>query len=119
MGANAFPPFLAREYDATLEDFLEVIDHWVGVAGIDHVALGLDFTENQTNEWFDWLMMGKRKDAMVHPLVLPLQNPKGIEGARDFPNITDGLLRRGYSEEDARKIMGGNILRLLGRVWKE
>ena len=119
VGANAFPPFLAREYDATLEDFLEVIDYWVKVAGIDHVALGLDFTENQTNEWFDWLMMGKRKDAMVHPLKLPLQNPKGIEGARDFPNITEGLLRRGYSDADTRKIMGGNILKLFERVWKE
>ena len=119
VGANAFPPFLAREYEATLEDFLEVIDYWVGIAGIDHVALGLDFTENQTDEWFDWLMMGKRKDAMVHPLRLPLRNPKGIEGARDFPNITEGLVRRGYSDEDTRKIMGENILRLLRVVWKE
>lgn len=119
VGANAFPPFLAREYESTLEDFLDVIDHWVKVAGIDHVALGLDFTENQTNEWFDWLMKGKRKDAMVHPLALPLRNPKGIEGAKDFPNVTRGLLRRGYPENDVKKIMGLNILRLLGQIWAE
>jgi membrane dipeptidase len=119
VGANAFPPFLAREYDATLDDFIAVIDYWVGVAGIDHVALGLDFTENQTDEWFHWLMMGKRKESMVHPLKLPLVNPRGIEGARDFPNITEALVRRGYSDADVEKIMGRNILRLLRAVWRE
>jgi membrane dipeptidase len=118
VGANAFPPFLAKEYEATIDDFLEVIDHWVEIAGIDHVALGLDFTENQSDEWFRWLMSGKRKDGMVYPLELPLKNPRGIEGARDFPNITEGLLRLGYSESDTMKIMGENILALMKRVWR-
>jgi membrane dipeptidase len=119
VGANAFPPFLAREYESTIEDFLDVIEHWVGVAGVDHVSLGLDFTEGHTNEWFDWLMRGKRKDKMVWPLKLPLKNPDGIDGAREFPNITEGLLRRGHSEVATRKIMGGNIVRLFERVWQE
>jgi membrane dipeptidase len=119
VGANAFPPFLAREYESTLDDFLDVIEHWIKVAGIDHVALGLDFAEGHTNEWFEWLMRGKRKDKMVWPLKLPLPNPRGIEGARDFPNVTEGLLRRGHPEDHVRKIMGGNILRLFERVWKE
>jgi membrane dipeptidase len=33
-----------------------------------------------------------------------------------MPNVTEELLRRGYSEEEIRKIWGGNIMRVLGRV---
>jgi membrane dipeptidase len=50
IGANIFPPFLRNGYDSTLEDFLDAIDYWVQVAGVDHVAFGLDFTEDQSQE---------------------------------------------------------------------
>ncbi|HEY3128741.1 MAG TPA: dipeptidase [Acidobacteriota bacterium] len=118
VGANIFPPFLKREYDSTLEDFLDVIDHWVQVAGIDQVAIGLDFTENQSEEWFHWLMAGKRKDSTVYPLTLPLKLPTDITRSDEWPNITAGLLQRAYSEEDVQKICGLNVLRLFEKVWK-
>ena len=119
VGATVFSPFLPRGYDSTVEDFLEVIDYWVDVAGIDHVSIGLDFTENQTEDWFRWLMQGKRKDSPVYPLELPLQLPEKIRRADEFPNITEGLLIRGYSEGDVQKILGRNVLRLFERVWKD
>jgi microsomal dipeptidase-like Zn-dependent dipeptidase len=62
-------------------------------------------------------MSGKRKDSMVTPLQLPLQLPAGITRADEMPNLTEGLLSRGYSEEAIRKILGENVLRLLERVW--
>jgi membrane dipeptidase len=73
----------------TLEDLLDHIDHAVAVAGVDHVALGAD----------------------MYPRT---PSPIGIRGVQDYPNITRGLKARGYSDEDVRKIMGGNLL----RVWK-
>jgi membrane dipeptidase len=119
VGANIFPPFLKRGYDSTLEDVVDVLDYWVGVAGIDRVSIGLDFTENQTEEWFHWLMAGKRRDSTVYPLQLPLKLPKGITRADEMPNLTQALLKRGYSEGDVQKIMGLNVLHLFERVWKE
>jgi membrane dipeptidase len=74
----------------TLEDLLDHIDHAVSVAGVDHVGLGAD----------------------MYPRT---PSPVGIRGVEDYPNITLGLRARGYSHEDIRKIMGGNLL----RVWKE
>jgi len=118
IGANIFPPFFKREYDATLEDFLDVIEYWVSVAGIDQVALGLDFTEDQSQEWADWMMLGKRRD-MVVPLEMPVKMPEGIARADEMPNITAGLLRRGYTETEVQKILGLNILGLFEKVWKE
>jgi len=73
----------------TIEVLLDHIDHAVRVAGADHVGLGAD----------------------MYPRT---PSPEGIRGAQDYPNITRGLKRRGYSDDDVRKIMGGNFL----RVWK-
>lgn len=118
IGANIFPPFLKNGYDSTLEDFLDAIEHWVQVAGVDHVAFGLDFTEDQSQEWADWMMSGKRRDAVV-ALQMPVRMPAGIERADKMPNLTAGLLRRGYSENDVQKILGLNVLRLFENVWQE
>jgi membrane dipeptidase len=72
----------------TLDDLLDHIDHAVSVAGVDHVGLGAD----------------------MYPRT---PSPVGIRGVEDYPNITRGLKARGYSDEEVRKIMGGNLL----RVW--
>ena len=119
VGANSFPTFLAHGYDSTLEDVLDVIDYWVDLVGIDQVGIGLDFTELHTSEWFHWLMAGKRKDSTVFPLPYPIPLPTGLTRADEMPNLTAGLLRRGYSEEDVQKVMGINVLRLFEMVWKE
>lgn len=74
----------------TLEVVLDHIDHAVKIAGVDHVGLGAD----------------------MYPRT---PSPVGIRGVQDYPNITLGLKRRGYSDGDIRKIMGGNFL----RVWKQ
>lgn len=74
-----------------LSKLIDHIDHIVKVAGIDHVGLGPDFD-----------------GATDFP-----------EGARDvsmFPNITYELLKRGYSEQDIRKILGENLLRVFARA---
>ncbi len=67
------------------------IDHIVQIAGIDHVGLGSDF------------------DGGV-------SFPQDLKDVSDYPNITVELMRRGYSDEDIRKILGGNLLRVLAEV---
>jgi membrane dipeptidase len=68
------------------------IDHAVKVGGVDHVGLGSDF------------------DGAVMPL--------GMEDVTHLPEITDALLKKGYSESDIRKILGENTLRVLSEVQK-
>jgi len=74
------------------EKIIEHIDHAVKVAGADHVGLGSDF------------------DGATMPI--------GMEDASKLPKITDALLKKGYSEADVEKILGGNILRVMERVEK-
>jgi membrane dipeptidase len=67
------------------------IDHAVQVAGIDHVGLGSDF------------------DGIDSA-------PKGMEDVSKLPDLVCELARRGYSEQDLKKILGGNLLRVMRQV---
>ena len=69
---------------------VEHVDHAVKIAGINHVGLGSDF---------DGANM-----------------PYGMEDASKLPKITDALLKKGYSEDDVKKILGENTLRVMAEV---
>ena len=71
---------------------IDHIDHIAKVAGIDHVGLGSDF------------------DGVSGQL------PEGLDSPADLPKITAALMARGYSAEDCRKILGGNLLRVFREV---
>ncbi len=75
-----------------LSVLIDHIDHIAKVAGVDHVGLGSDF------------------DGISGQL------PEGIDSAADLPKITAALMARGYSAEDCRKILGGNLLRVFREV---
>ncbi|HSM79394.1 MAG TPA: membrane dipeptidase, partial [Bryobacteraceae bacterium] len=79
---------------ATLADVVAHIDHAVRIGGIDHVGIGSDFDG------------------------IPCA-PKGLEDVSRFPELTRALLEKGYSEEDIRKIYGGNLLRVMRAVEAE
>ncbi|MDX1395524.1 MAG: dipeptidase [Gemmatimonadota bacterium] len=75
----------------TVATIADHIDHIVSVAGVDHVGLGSDF------------------DGV--PML-----PEGMEDVSKLPALTVELVGRGYSEEEIAKILGGNLLRVLGEV---
>jgi membrane dipeptidase len=74
----------------TWEKIIDHIDHAVKVAGVDHVGLGSDF------------------DGATMPF--------GMDDASKLPRITEALLKKGYSDQDIEKILGGNILRVMEAV---
>jgi membrane dipeptidase len=77
---------------APLGSLIDHIDHIAKVAGIDHVGLGSDF------------------DGVSGA------TPQGIDSAADLPKITQALLDRGYSADDIKKILGGNLMRVFREV---
>ena len=119
IGATIFPPFLPSGNHSTVHDVVKVVDYLVEMVGIDHVGIGTDFTEGQPREFFDWLLTGKSRKGPGMHLDFPLKLPEGIQGAADFPNLTEALHAAGYGESDVRKILGGNFLRLFSEVWKD
>ncbi len=73
---------------ATVADAADHIDHIRKVAGIDHIGLGGDF------------------DGITSV-------PEGLEDVSKYPALTAELLRRGYKDDDIRKILGLNIMRVM------
>ena len=73
---------------ATLSQVADHIDHIRDVAGIDHIGLGSDFDGISTV-------------------------PQGLEDVSTFIDLTRELLARGYSDDDIRKILGKNLLRVM------
>jgi membrane dipeptidase len=79
-----------NEFEAMRPPFTVLIDHIdyiVKLVGVDYVGLGSDFDGIESA-------------------------PVGLDGVEDFPKITEGLLKRGYSKKDITKILGGNFLRV-------
>lgn len=74
-----------------ISKLIDHFDHVMKIAGIDHVGIGSDF------------------DGTVDV-------PQGAEDVSMLPNITYELLKRGYSERDIRKILGGNLMRVLAQA---
>lgn len=70
----------------TIGDVVDHIEHIIKVAGVDHVGIGSDF--DGITSW-----------------------PVGLEDVSCFPRLTEELLKRGHSDDDVRKILGGNALR--------
>ncbi len=70
------------------KEIVDHIDHVVKLVGINHVGLGSDFDGIEVT-------------------------PEGLDGVDKLPLITNELVSRGYSEEDIRKILGGNFLRVM------
>jgi membrane dipeptidase len=77
----------------TLSMVADHIDHVRDVAGIDHIGIGSDY------------------DGMP-------PGPVGLEDVSKYPNLFVELLKRGYSEEDIRKIAGENVLRVMREAEK-
>ncbi|HWY48252.1 MAG TPA: dipeptidase [Bryobacteraceae bacterium] len=100
---KALDDFAAKEYEreqgppphpsaATIDDVVANIDHVAKVAGIDHVGIGTDF------------------DGIGNDV------PKGLEDASKMPALAAALRKKGYSEADVEKVMGGNFLRVMKQV---
>jgi len=117
IGATIFFPFLPGGNASTLKNFVKVVDYLVALAGIDHVGIGTDFTEEQPRAFFDWLLTGKSRKGPAMQLDYPIKLPAGIQNVAEFGNFTQALHAAGYAEEDVRKILGGNFLRLFEEVW--
>ena len=76
----------------TIEDWLDHLDHAVELVGADHVGIGSDLD-----------------GGCGFP---------GLDDVTHFPSLTEGMVSRGYSDQDIEKILGANDLRVFKQVLK-
>jgi len=107
MGIAFLKPFVTSE-DATLDHIIRHVEHVIELVGVDHVGIGTDFVDYATPE--NQMLLGE-KDPLGAELVV-----KDVENIKMVPNFTAALMRKGYSEQEVSKILGGNFLRVFKKV---
>jgi membrane dipeptidase len=116
IGIAAYSPFYHHTKRPTIEDYLNQVDYITDLVGIDHVGIGLDivykrdplFHENVVKTYPE-VVMSYKWDTIY---------PEGLEDITKLPRITEGLVNRGYSNRDIKRILGMNFIRLFEKVWK-
>jgi membrane dipeptidase len=119
IGVVALPFFLSGEPRPTIEHMLDHIDYIAALVGWQHVALGTDWPMQAPDDVLQEALgaeartVGFREEDrfdVTRRLI-------GFDDCRDLPNITRGLVKRGYGDEQIRGILGENALRVFAEVW--
>lgn len=133
LGITPLPRMVTEDYHtATIEGVLDHIDYIVDLVGVDHVGIGTDFTDavervelgeisprEARRTWYAGAaLMRERRPDLLGELEdwATVPYAEGFEDASKLPNLTRGLVARGYDDESIGKILGENWLRVFEEV---
>ena len=106
---TAVPNSLSDDPKQDIECVLDHYDYMAQLVGVDHVGIGTD-TNVGDHVDFHRKVLGRTDDQLPAPYL------DGLESPADGKNIIRGLISRGHSDDDVRKILGGNALAYFRRV---
>jgi len=117
MGITGVRNFVKDREPTTIEDVVDHIDHVVKLVGIEHVGIGTDsdlmgYDHMQPDQYAQLKAAYKASYAFRDKI-----DTDGFNHPRKMYNLTDALLRRGYSDGNVQAVLGGNFRRLLGDSW--
>jgi membrane dipeptidase len=121
IGIEAAPhTTLTREHPRhSIESFMQHFEYCVDLIGIDHVAFGPD-TLFGDHVALHHAFAGQLSIKSAHGTV-EFQEVEFVDGvenpAEEFPNFVRWLVKHNYSDEDIRKVLGDNVMRVLKQVW--
>lgn len=135
IGAVAAPGFVsqpnpaaARKRWPNTDDYLDHIDYMINLVGVDHVGMGLDQIEKHKEEGMLQVLNTRDRFGMYRQRTLPgpqtqfgtLEDaatiPYAIPSVANLPDVTRGLVARGYSDQDILKILGNNWIRIFKKI---
>ncbi len=117
MGITGVRNFVRDREPTTVEHLVDHVDHVAKVAGIEHVGIGSDsdlngYDDMPADQREKLLAMYKPSYAFREKL-----DTEGFDHPKKFFDLTEALIRRGYSDSNIEAVLGGNFRRLLGAVW--
>lgn len=114
VGVNGIGIFLG-DNDPSTDALFRHVDHYVGLIGARHVAIGLDSVSEPAV-----LVAAVQAQASKYPAGQSYETTDlKISVPEQIPDLTERMVQAGYPEEDIRAILGGNWLRLAREVWKD
>lgn len=117
MGISGVRMFVRDREPTTIEHLLDHFDHVVQLVGVEHVGLGSDMDL----EGYDDL--GAEEMATLRAAYADSYGFRerididGVDHPQRIFDLTEGLIRRRYSDEDILLMLGGNFQRVLSEIW--
>jgi len=117
MGITGVRNFVSATEPTTIENIADHIDHVVKLVGIEFVGIGSDsdlngYDDMLPDERVKLLAMYKASYAFREKL-----DTDGFDHPQKMFDLTEALIRRGYSDTQIQAVLGGNFRRLLGTIW--
>lgn len=114
LGLSLYPHHLKDGSACSLETFTEMVARLADDIGVTHIGIGSDLCQGQPDSVVDWMRNGRWTKSETNiglgKAVFPPQ-PAWFRDNRDFGNIRQGLLARGFSAAEADLVLGGNWYR--------
>jgi membrane dipeptidase len=118
MGVTGVRNFVKNDEPTTIEHYVDHIDHIVNLVGIDFAGVG---TDSDITGGYDALpeelskqLRSGYKDSYAFRERLEIE---GLDHGQKMYDLTEALIRRGYSDDNIRAILGENFERVLGTIW--
>jgi membrane dipeptidase len=119
----AFIRFMVREEEpVTIEHVLDHVDYAAKLVGVEHVAVGSDLdmvgNPNPIGGGMDPKTQPNFARYRFHTDSAGKLTIAGLDHPKRMFDLTEGLIRRRYSDADIRLILGANAVRVLSDIWK-
>ena len=88
------------------------------VGGPDCIGIGPDLMENWDASVFTTTTERSSTVNGIAAMRMKWTYPKGMQSNAELPNLTEGLLKLGFSSQDVIKFLGGNFMRVFDAVWQ-
>jgi len=126
IGIVPFAPFteVKKGVRPTFEDYLYHMEYAIKLVGVDHVGMGQDLLDPWYFSPQEYVgHVGREPEIWQAPGGLmydySTRRIDNFDKIEDTINLTKGLVAKGYSDEEIKKILGQNLLRVLRKVWKK
>jgi membrane dipeptidase len=117
MGITGVRMFVRNSEPTTIEHFLDHYDHVAKLIGPQHLGIGsdidLDGYDDMPAEENRRLRAGYKGSYGFREKI----DVEGVDHPKRVYDLTEGLIRRKYSDADIRGILGGNFKRVLSEIW--
>lgn len=117
MGITGVRNFVKNSEPTTIEDVLDHFDHVRDLVGPEHLGVGSDMDLDGYDDLPPQMQASLRasyKDSYSFREKIDIE---GLDHPQRMFDLTEGLIRRRYSDEQIRGVLGGNFVRVLGRIW--
>ena len=112
MGISSVRLFVREQEPVTIENVLDHFDHVARLVGVEHVGVGsdidLDGYDKLPPSLRAKMLLGRRRDFRG--------DIDGLNHPQRMFDLTEGLIRRRYSDDEIRMILGGNCARALKQI---